>query len=442
MSPNLPEYAVAFHGTAMAGGVVTTINPTYTAGEVHHQLVDAGAKLLVTVPPFLDIAREAVAETSVEEIYVFGGADGARSFSDLYGPALERQADVSPDDVVVLPYSSGTTGLSKGVMLTHRTLLANIPQTVELGAMREDETIIAVLPFFHIYGMQVLLNCGLATGLTIVTMPRFDLEQFLELHQRHRVTRSFVAPPIVIALAKHPIVDQYDLSALQQIVCAAAPLSAELALETGARLGCEVVQGYGMTELSPVSHLTPPGQFKPGSVGVTVPNAETMIVDLITGESLGVDLDGEVWVRGPQVMKGYLHNEAATADTIDDDGWLHTGDIGHIDADGHLFIVDRLKELIKYKGFQVPPAELESLLLTHPAVSDAAVVGAPDDEAGEIPVGFVVLEPDESLSEDELIAFVASRVANYKQLRRVTFIDAVPKSASGKVLRRVLRDQL
>ena len=226
-------------------------------------------------------------------------------------------------------------------------------------------------------------------------MPRFDLEQFLSLHQEHGLTRAFVAPPMVVALAKHPIVDNYDLSALRWILSGAAPLSAELAIECGERLGCEVVQGYGMTELSPVSHATPSGMFKPGSVGVTVPNTEVNIVDPATESPLGVDEDGEVWVRGPQVMKGYLNNESATKSTIDDDGWLHTGDIGHIDADGHLFIVDRLKELIKYKGFQVPPAELEALLLTHPQIADAAVIGLPDDEAGEIPAAYVVLKPDQ-----------------------------------------------
>jgi len=213
-----------------------------------------------------------------------------------------------------------------------------------------------------------------------------------------------------------------------------------LATEAGARVGCEVVQGYGMTELSPVSHLTPPGGYKPGSVGVTVPNTETMILDPATGESLGVGLDGEVCVRGPQVMKGYLNNPTATASTIDPEGWLHTGDIGHVDGDGHLFIVDRLKELIKYKGFQVPPAELEALLLTHPAVADAAVIGVLDDEAGEIPVGFVTLKPGQQATDKEIMAFVAERVATYKQIRKVTFIDEIPKSASGKILRRLLRD--
>ena len=246
---------------------------------------------------------------------------------------------------------------------------------------------------------------------------------------------------MVVALAKHPIVDNYDLSSLRWILSGAAPLSAELAIECGDRLGCEVVQGYGMTELSPVSHATPSGKFKPGSVGVTVPNTEVHIVDPLTQSPLGVDEDGEVWVRGPQVMKGYLNNESATKNTIDDDGWLHTGDIGHIDADGHLFIVDRLKELIKYKGFQVPPAELEALLLTHPQIADAAVIGIPDDEAGEIPAAYVVLKPGQDATAADIQGFVAEKVANYKQVRKLTFIDAIPKSASGKILRRVLRDQ-
>jgi acyl-CoA synthetase (AMP-forming)/AMP-acid ligase II len=283
------------------------------------------------------------------------------------------------------------------------------------------------------------MNCGLRTGATIVTMPRFDLEQFLSIHQEYGVTRSFVAPPIVVAMAKHPLVDSYDMSKLEQVFSGAAPLSAELALEAGKRLGCEVVQGYGMTEMSPVSHLTPVGQFKPGSVGVTAPNTEMRIVDPLSGEDLGLDADGEIWVRGPQVMLGYLNNAQATASTLDADGWLHTGDIGHVDEDGHVFVVDRLKELIKYKGFQVPPAELEAVLLTHPDVADAAVVGLPDEEAGEIPVAYVVRRAGSEATAEQIMEFVAGQVAHYKQVRRLEFIDAVPKSASGKILRRELR---
>jgi acyl-CoA synthetase (AMP-forming)/AMP-acid ligase II len=442
MAPNCPEYGVTFHAVALAGGVLTTINPTYTSGEVHHQLVDSGATRLVTIPAFLETATAAIAESAVKEVYVIGEADGYASIASLSSAApLAEQVPVDLDDVVALPYSSGTTGLAKGVMLTHRNLVSNVEQTLATVALRGDDAFVAVLPFFHIYGMSVLMNTGLRAGATIVTMPRFDLEQFLSLHQQHRLTCAFVAPPMVVALAKHPVVDNYDLSSLRWMFSGAAPLSAELAIECGTRLGCEVMQGYGMTELSPVSHATPSGMFKPGSVGVTVPNTEVNVVDPLTQSVLGIDEDGEVWVRGPQVMKGYWNNESATKDTIDDDGWLHTGDVGHIDADGHLFIVDRLKELIKYKGFQVAPAELEALLLTHPQIADAAVIGLPDDVAGEIPAAYVVLKPGQDATAADIQSFVAENVASYKQVRTLTFVDAIPKSASGKILRRVLRDQ-
>jgi 4-coumarate--CoA ligase len=441
MAPNMPEYAIVFHGAAYAGGTVTTINPTYTKHEVRHQLEDARPTMLFTVTPFLEVAKPAAEGTAITDIYVFDSSGEAPMFSELFGDPLPEPVPVSLDALVVLPYSSGTTGVSKGVMLTHANLVANVQQMLGVLDVGEDDVVMAALPFFHIYGMQVMMNTTLAVGGTVVTMPRFDLEQFLQLHQDYGVTRSFVAPPIVVALAKHPIVDKYDLSSVQHMLSGAAPLSAELALEAGARLNCEVVQGYGMTELSPVSHATPLGGFKPGSVGVTAPNTETLIVEPGTETPLGIDQDGEVWVRGPQVMAGYLNNDAATKATIDDDGWLHTGDIGHIDADGHLYIVDRLKELIKYKGFQVAPAELEALLLTHPAVADAAVVGLPDDEAGEIPAAGVVLKDGKQATAEDIQAFVAEHVASYKQLRRITFVDTVPKSPSGKILRRLLRDQ-
>ena len=441
MLPNIPEYAIVFHGVALAGGAVTTINPTYTAHEINHQLVDSGATIVITMAEFLDTACAGAAGTAVQTIALIGdGPSGVPNLAELMGEPLIDQVPVDLDDIVALPYSSGTTGLAKGVMLTHRNLVSNLVQTVAHIKLRESETVIAALPFFHIYGMQVLMNLGLSVGATIVTMPRFDFEQFLQLHQNHAAARAFVAPPTVLALAKHPMVDKYDLSQLSWVNSGAAPLSAELALEAGARLGCEVVQGYGMTELSPVSHLTPVDGWKPGSVGVTAPNTETMIVDPADREPVGVFEDGEIWVRGPQVMRGYLNNPSETAATVDANGWLHTGDIGHIDEDGHLFVVDRLKELIKYKGFQVPPAELEAILLKHPAVADAAVAGLPDVEAGEIPAAFVTTKPDHDVSEEEILSFVASQVSHYKQVRKVTFVEEIPKSASGKILRRVLRD--
>jgi 4-coumarate--CoA ligase len=440
MAPNLPEYAVVFHGVAVAGGTVTTINPIYNADEVRFQLNDSGAKLLVTLPDFLATATEAIEGTSVTEIAVIGQAEGAVSLDDLYGEAM-AQVPVDPaEQVVVLPYSSGTTGLPKGVMLTHRNLVANIVQSSPVMQYGDDEVALAVLPFFHIYGMQVLMNSLLAEGVTVVTMPRFDMEKGLELIQTHKVTQFFAVPPIVLGLAKHPAVDQFDVSSLRKIFCGAAPLGGDLALEAQARIDCPIVQGYGMTELSPVSHATVGDDFKAGSSGVTVPNTECRVVDPL-GADVADGEEGELWVRGPQVMTGYLNNDEATAATIDADGWLHTGDVARIDDDGHMFIVDRVKELIKYKGFQVPPAELEALIATHPAVADVAVIGVPDVEAGELPKAFVVLQPGASASAEEIQDFVAEHVAGYKKIRIVEFTDEIPKSASGKILRRFLRDQ-
>jgi len=443
MAPNIPMYAVVFHGTAWAGGVVTTINPTYTAGEVRHQLNDSGAKILVTVSPLAPLAVEAAEGTGVQQVVSIDpcDTDGVGTLADLMGEPLVDHVVVNPEtDLVALPYSSGTTGLSKGVELTHRNLVANIEQVNAVLPFEVGEVMLSVLPFFHIYGMQVLMNGALASGGTVVTMPRFDLEQFLTLASQHRIRRAVVVPPIVLAMAKHPMVDSFDLTSIRQLFSGAAPLGAELAAEAAARLGCEVVQGYGMTELSPVTHATPDGQGRPGTIGILVPNTEARVVDPETGIDCEVGVDGELWIRGPQVMAGYLNNPTATAETVDVDGWLHTGDIGHADPDGYFTIVDRLKELIKYKGFQVPPAELEALLLTHPDVADVAVIGVPDEEAGELPKAFIVLKPGTGATADDLQAFVASNVAHYKQIRQVAFVEEIPKSASGKILRRMLRD--
>ncbi|MGI9600856.1 MAG: AMP-binding protein [Acidimicrobiales bacterium] len=440
MAPNVPEYAIIFHGVATAGGTCTTLNPTYTADELRHQLQDSGATIMITVGEVLPVAFQAIEGTSVTETYVIGEADGADSFTALYGDEID-QVDVDlHTQAMVLPYSSGTTGLAKGVVLSHHNLVANLEQMTTTLTYDEGEVALAVLPFFHIYGMQVLMNGLLASGCTVISMPRFDLEAALKLIQDNKVTRFYAVPPMVLALAKHPIIDQFDLTSLQQVFSGAAPLGAELGSEAAARIGCEVVQGYGMTELSPVSHATPPGQGKPGSVGVTISNTECRVVDE-EGNDQPVGGEGELWVRGPQVMVGYLNNAEATTATIDSDGWLHTGDVARIDDDHHVYIVDRVKELIKYKGFQVPPAELEAIIVTHPAVADVAVIGVPDDEAGELPKAFVVLKPGEEASGTDVQEFVADKVAHYKQIRQVEFIDEIPKSASGKILRRFLRDQ-
>ena len=442
MAPNVPEYTIVFHAVAVAGGTVTTINPTYGPEEVQFQLNDAGAKLLITIGDFVETAKTAAEGTSVTQVAVIGEApdETVLSLADLYGEPMGQVPIDIDDKVVVLPYSSGTTGLPKGVMLTHHNLVANLAQSRPVLNYGEGEVALAVLPFFHIYGMQVLMNGLLAEGVTVVTMPRFDMEQALELIQRHKVTQLFAVPPIVLGLAKHPAVDHFDLSSMRKIFCGAAPLGADLAEEAAARIGCPVVQGYGMTELSPISHATAGADAKPGSSGITVPNTECRLVDA-NGEDQGVDGEGELWVRGPQVMKGYLNNPEATAATIDADGWLHTGDVSIIDERGHMTVVDRIKELIKYKGFQVPPAELEALLITHPAIVDVAVIGVPDDEAGELPKAFVTLAPGAEISLDEVKEFVGEHLVSYKQIRLLETIDAIPKSASGKILRRELRDR-
>ena len=439
-SPNLPEYAVAFFGVAIAGGTVTTINPLYTPAELNRQLQDAGATLLVTIPQFLDKAREAIAGTAVREVFVFGEAEAATPFAAL--PAAGSPPAVAIDareDVVALPYSSGTTGMPKGVMLTHYNLVANVAQTDAVERLTARETMVGILPFYHIYGMVVLMSGALRVGATVVTMPRFDFEQFLGLVQQHRVTMSYVVPPIVLALAKHPAVDQYDLSSLSDMLSGAAPLPEPVSRACAARTGIVVRQGYGMTETSPVTHFTPKdGVNKPTAVGPAAPSTVFRVVDVATGEDAPSGGLGEVWVRGPQVMKGYLHNPDATREMIDGDGWLHTGDIGRADEDGYLYVVDRVKELIKYKGYQVAPAELEAVVQSHPAVADAAVIPSPDTEAGEVPKAYVVIKPGAAATADEIIAHVAARVAPHKKVRRVEFIDAIPKVPSGKILRRAL----
>ena len=444
LSPNLPEYGIAFHAVATLGGITSPINPLYTEKEIEHQLEDSGAKFLVTVPKCFDKASIAAREAGVEEIFVFdqfeGNAGDATPFSSLFeGDGNIPQVTINPpEDLVALPYSSGTTGLPKGVMLTHQNLVSNICQMEGLNYFTEQDVLIGVLPLFHIYGLMVVLNMGLYKGTTIVTVPRFELEPFLQTLQDYEVTLAHLVPPIVLALSKNPIVANYKLPKLKTIFSGAAPLDENLTRACMDRLDCDVRQGYGMTETSPVTHSSPAdrSQVRFGSVGVPAPNTECKVVDLETGQELGPNQEGEVCVRGPQIMKGYLNRPEATAHTIDADRWLHTGDIGFADEGGHFFIVDRAKELIKYKGFQVPPAELEALLLTHEDVADAAVIPLPDDEAGEVPKAYIVLKGE--ATPEELMEFVAERVAPHKKIRFVEFIDKIPKSPSGKILRRVL----
>jgi acyl-CoA synthetase (AMP-forming)/AMP-acid ligase II len=479
-APNCPEYAVAFHGTLRAGAAVTTIAVLATAEDIARQLTASGAVALVTDPSVSANALAGAEAAGLPAGRVIllrepGAADGSRPGDSPTGdssaddswprgsrppvlgaliadhvPAPEVRLDPATH-VAALPYSSGTTGRPKGVRLSHRNLVANLAQSESVLGVRRDDIVIAVLPFFHIYGLTVVLNLSLLLRATIVTMPRFEFAAFLDAIARHRVSFAYIAPPIALALAKHPAVDDYDLSGLRVVFSGAAPLDGELGRALARRLDVTVVQGYGMTELSPASHLNPPDS--PGenceNVGFAVPNTENKLLDPATGAQIpqpatGVSEPGELCVKGPNVMLGYLDDQAATDAMIDGEGFLHTGDIATVDAEGRVTIVDRIKELIKYKGYQVAPAELEALLLTDPRVADAAVIGVTGEGGEELPKAFVVRGsgPDAAaLTEDQVMEFVAGKVAPYKKVRLVEFIDAVPKSASGKILRRELRER-
>lgn len=449
-SPNVPAFATVFHGILRAGVTATTVNALYTDEEMARQLIDSKAKMLFTVSPLLPVASAAAAAAGIpdDNIVVLDGHEGYTGLRDLLGEG-HAAPDVSFDPattLAVIPYSSGTTGFAKGVMLSHTNLVANVAQGRPVLDANQDDRVLAFLPFFHIYGMTVLLNLAIHRRSTLITLPRFDLAQFLQVIQDQKVTFIFIAPPVAVALAKHPMVDEYDLSSVRGMMSGAAPLSQALADAVVARLGTKMQQGYGMSELSPVSHVIPPDRddLSRGSIGFPIANIECKLVNVETGEEIEMPAEGssdagELWVRGPNVMLGYLGREDATQETVDADGFLHTGDIAQVNHDGSFEIVDRLKELIKYKGYQVAPAELEALLLTHPDITDAAVVAYVDEEAGEIPKAFVVKRNGSELDEDGVMSFVASHVAPHKKVRAVAFIDTVPKSSAGKILRKDLK---
>jgi len=440
-APNLPDYATAFHGVAYAGGSVTTINPTYTAHELGHQLADSGATMIFTLSALLPLVEEAITDTDVSRVVTFD-AGGPETLEDLMGDPLDAQIPVDLEThTVVLPYSSGTTGLPKGVRLSHRNLVANVDQFIAALEIYPGETTLAFLPFFHIYGMNVLMNAFLGRGAGLVTMSRFDLEAFLGHIQNYRIRQIMIAPPVALALAKHPLVDEFDLSSLEVLISGAAPLGADVAAAVGERLGSVMMQGYGLTETSPVTHVCPVTDVRPGSVGIIVPDTECRIVDPETGKDLGPNQEGELWMKGPQIMLGYHNAPEATAETLTD-GWLHTGDLAMFDADGHCYIRDRLKELIKVSGFQVAPAELEAELIGHPDIADAAVIGMPDPKTGERILAFIVPRQGTEPDPDAIIGFLSDKLASYKRPTEIRTLEAIPKSASGKILRRVLKTEM
>ncbi|XP_078433959.1 4-coumarate-CoA ligase 1-like [Wolffia australiana] len=449
--PNSTEFVFTFLAASFLGAATTTANPFYTAAEIHKQAAAAGARVVVTQSCYRDKLRGLEGATVV---FTDAVAEDGIPFSEL-ASADESElpaVDVAPDDVVALPFSSGTTGLPKGVMLTHRGLVTSVAQQVD-GAnpnlwFRPEDVILCVLPMFHIYSLNSVLLCGLRAGAAILIMPKFDVVAMMELVQRHQVTVLPLVPPIVLALVKSAAVGCYDLSSVRAIMSGAAPMGKDLEDALRRKMpGASLGQGYGMTEAGPVLSMSlafakDPRPIKSGACGTIVRNAQLKIVDPISGASLPRNRAGEICIRGNQIMKGYLNDPAATARTIDEEGWLHTGDVGLVDDDDEIFIVDRLKELIKYKGFQVAPAELEALLLAHPQLTDAAVVPMKDEAAGEVPVAFVVRCTEANVEEADVKKYIAEQVVFYKRLHRVFFVGTIPKAPSGKILRKDLRAKL
>jgi acyl-CoA synthetase (AMP-forming)/AMP-acid ligase II len=438
VAPNSPEWVIAFWGTLFAGGTVTTLNPLYTAREIGTQFEDSR--------PEACFAAEATAEAAKE---VWGDRNGFHLLGDIWSLADAYDGEPKPvsfdplTHLAVLPYSSGTTGVPKGVMLSHYNLTSNIRQCAATGLIDGYSVLINFLPFFHIYGMAVLMIPAMYLGATQVILPGFDPKRFLEVITGYGATNLFMVPPAMLALANSGATA--DLSTVRLVLSGAAPLPLDVARRVAETYDVEVVQGYGMTEASPLTHATPIGRNKPGTVGSLVSDTRQKVVALDTGEELPVGEIGELLVSGPQVMQGYFEKPDATAETIVEDGtgrWLRTGDICSVDDEGYVTVHDRAKEMIKYKGYQIAPAELEALIMEHPDVSDAAVIPKDSGTAdGEIPKAFVVVREGVSLTVEEIQEHVAGKVAPYKKVREVEFVEAIPKTASGKILRRELKAQ-
>ena len=450
------EFAVAYHAATLAGGAPTMLNPSYREREVRYQLENSGASVLITDGPLMNgIDLRGLPELKKVFATRTHGTSGDETFSELLRPtACELPlATAAPEETIAaLPYSSGTTGLPKGVMLSHRNLVANVYQTFAPGALRSDpdQRVLCYLPLYHIYGLNVLLNPMLMLGATVVLMPRFNLDAAMKLMVEERITTAPSVPPVINAYCQAAEKGIFPKNnTLEWIKSGAAPLAAELARRFIDLTGVQVMQGYGMTEASPVTHLgytDPPELRRPDSIGQPVFATECRMVafDGDREREAATDEPGELVMRGPQFMLGYWKSPQSTADVMRD-GWYWSGDVATRDAENFFRIVDRRKEMIKYKGFPVAPAEVEAVLLEHPAVRDCGVVGRPDMSAGEIPCAFVVLREgfdDCQKTRDELCGFVAEKLAHHKQPREVRVVPAIPRTPSGKILRRELRSTL
>jgi len=444
---NSMEYILSFYGILKAGGVVVPVSTHYGEREVLHQLRETEVKGMIASDNLYAQVENLISEVQGLRFIVLEGQGETPSntipFSSLLGGSnrLDRSIGIDPKErIAVLPFSSGTTGLPKGVMLTHFNLLSCLYQVVQVHEISETDVMINQLPFFHIYGMTVLMGTSIMAGATQVLASRFrPIDDFLSLFETYRPTLFFTVPLIVQEFCHHPKVLTMDWTRLRYVNAGGAILSPEVQERFTQITGVPVMVGYGLTESSPTTHVTPIRKIKVGSIGLPLSLTEDKIVDPETGTELRPREIGELWVRGPQVMKGYYNNPEATAQTVIN-GWLRTGDLAWKDEEGYVFIVDRLKEVIKCKGFQVPPAEIENVLVSHPDIKDAAVIGEPHPEYGEVPVAYVVLQDKTNLSPEAIIEYAAQGLAKYKRLAKVVFTETIPRSASGKVLRRLLKN--
>ncbi|XP_058118404.1 uncharacterized protein LOC131288319 [Anopheles ziemanni] len=457
ISENRLEFPVALFAAFFLGATVAPINLTYTEREFDHALNLSKPTIVFVSPYSADRAIKAARRNTnfVKQVFLYGEDNPYGADVMLYDEFLSKKPAINPhtfwieptnmeEHVALIMCSSGTTGLPKGVQLTQRNVIASLPLLSELESSFEGPRIIlGVIPWFHAFGCLTLINV-LCNQQKLISLPKFEEGLFLSCIENYRCSFVFVVPPLMVFLAKHPLVDNYDLSSLNTLLCGAAPLSKETADLVKQRIGVKnILQGYGMSETTLAMVVQTADCNKPGSVGKLLFGTTAKVVDPETGRILGPNQPGELCFKGTQIMKGYIGNEKATNETIDKDGWLHTGDIGYYDEDGEFFIIDRLKELIKYKGYQVPPAEIEAILLTNPKIKDAGVVGVPDEAAGELPLAFVVNQPNVTLTEAEVQQYVAERTSPAKRLHGgVRFVSEIPKNVSGKILRRELRAML
>ncbi|GJV77027.1 4-coumarate--CoA ligase 5-like protein [Tanacetum coccineum] len=450
LSPNSIYFPIICLSVMSLGAIITTTNPLNTKNEISKQIADSKPVLAFTIVDLLPkLAGSGFPIVLIDSGSTTGFANvkitNTLKKMMMTTPKPNRfKETVSQDDTATLLYSSGTTGASKGVISSHRNLIAMV-QTV-IGRFRlEDnqQTFLCTVPMFHIYGLVAFATGLIASGATVVVLSKFEMHEMLSSIGRYNVSYLPLVPPILVALVNNAdiIKKKYDLKSLKFVLCGGAPLSKELTEGFMEKYqGVTIMQGYGLTESTGIGASTDTVEEsrRYGTAGMLSANMEAKIVDTETGNAMAVNQTGELWLKGPTVMKGYFSNPEATASTLDSTGWLRTGDLCNIDEDGFIFVVDRLKELIKYKGYQVPPAELEALLLTHPEIDDCAVIPFPDKNVGQFPMAYIVRKSGSNLSDKEVMDFVSKQVAPYKQIRRVAFIGSVPKNPSGKILRKDL----